>query len=310
MRLYGSGPSLSLRACDKMAVQRACFHPHQNRFDFVATMNRFGLISSNQGVSNLDAIKILKGLLGNKLTSRSGGGLGGRILKEILGRTRRLRSQPQPQKTQHRADQDFSDLGEDLFGSVRDRYQSQSPEPERITPSIDSPAKSGLGDMFQQAAEEQVHQRSFGNDAAEGVSAARAEAESRGASASASASFDSPSQQDEAVLMVRAMINAAKADGQIDSSEYDSLIKQLGDVTHDEIEFLRREFATPLNVAEFARTVPSSHYQQIYAISVTAIDLDTNSETRYLHELAQCFELSPQKCNAIHDYFKAPRIYE
>ena len=261
----------------------------------------------------MDAIKILKGLLGNKRTSRSGGGLGGKILQDILGGGRR-RSQPkQSQPTSRRENNEFSDLGEDLFGGVRERHQRPAPEPRR-QPEPEPQSGGGLGDMFEQAADEQSRGRSHVDYASEGASSARAHAEmTGGASASAtaaSASSASQQDQDEAVLMVRAMINAAKSDGRIDSDEQQNVINQLGEVTQDEIDFLRREFSAPLDVAEFARSVPSSLHQQVYAISVTAIDLDTSSEARYLHELAQCFELSPQKCNAIHDYFKAPRIYE
>jgi uncharacterized membrane protein YebE (DUF533 family) len=36
------------------------------------------------------------------------------------------------------------------------------------------------------------------------------------------------------------MINAAKADGQIDQAEQDKIVKQMGQLTQDDVEYLRR----------------------------------------------------------------------
>jgi uncharacterized membrane protein YebE (DUF533 family) len=49
--------------------------------------------------------------------------------------------------------------------------------------------------------------------------------------------------------------------------------------------------------------------QQIYAISLTAIDLDTNKEARYLAELASELGIDPKLANAIHEHLGAPKIF-
>jgi len=77
----------------------------------------------------------------------------------------------------------------------------------------------------------------------------------------------------------------------------------------DEINFLKSEFAAPLDVAAFANSVPDSLEPQIYALSLTSIELDTQNEAQYLGQLAQHMELSPQVCNQIHDEVGAPRIF-
>jgi len=115
--------------------------------------------------------------------------------------------------------------------------------------------------------------------------------------------------EDHAALMIRAMINAAKSDGSIDQSEQEKVIAKLGDVTQDEIDFIRREFAAPLDVQAFVRSIPKGMGEQIYAVSLMAIDLDQNSEAQYLADLAQGLGISPQLANQIHDKFGVPKIF-
>jgi len=115
---------------------------------------------------------------------------------------------------------------------------------------------------------------------------------------------------DQAVLMIRAMVNAAKSDGRVDEKEQENIISKLGsDVSQDEIEFLKKEFAAPLDVASFASSIPSGLEQQIYALSLTSIELDTNNEAQYLGQLAQGLKLDPNLCNQIHDQLGAPKIF-
>ena len=114
---------------------------------------------------------------------------------------------------------------------------------------------------------------------------------------------------DHATLIIRAMINAAKSDGSIDQSEQDKVIAKLGDVTQEEIEFVKREFAAPLDVQSFARSIPQGMGEQIYAVSLMAIDLDKNSEAQYLADLAQGLGISPQLANQMHDKFGVPKIF-
>jgi len=114
---------------------------------------------------------------------------------------------------------------------------------------------------------------------------------------------------DQAVTLIRAMINAAKSDGKVDKQEGENIIKQLGDVSQAEMDFVRNEIAQPLDVQQFAHSVPKGLEQNVYALSLIAIDLDTNKEAKYLHELAQCMNLNPQVCNQIHDKVGAPKIY-
>lgn len=114
---------------------------------------------------------------------------------------------------------------------------------------------------------------------------------------------------DQATLIIRAMINAAKADGRIDREEQQKILGKLGDVTQDELDFVQREMGQPLDIDGFVRSVPSGMEQQIYAVSLMAIDLDSNAEAQYLHSLAQRMELTPAVCNALHEQLGAPSLY-
>lgn len=120
---------------------------------------------------------------------------------------------------------------------------------------------------------------------------------------------DKQEANNHAELIIRAMINAAKSDGHIDQSEQDKVIAKLGDVTQEEINFVKREFAAPLDVEAFARSIPIGMGEQIYAVSLMAIDLDKNSEAQYLASLAQGLGISTQLANQMHDKFGVPKIF-
>jgi len=114
---------------------------------------------------------------------------------------------------------------------------------------------------------------------------------------------------DHAALIIRAMINAAKSDGSIDQAEQNNIISKLGDVTQEEIDFVKREFAAPLDVHAFARTVPANMAEQIYTVSLMAIDLDKNTEAQYLADLAQGLNISTHVANQLHEKLGVPKIF-
>jgi len=114
---------------------------------------------------------------------------------------------------------------------------------------------------------------------------------------------------DQATLIIRAMINAAKSDGNIDRSEQEKVIAKLGDITQAEADFVRAEFNAPLDVNAFIRSIPKGMEQQVYAVSLMAIDLDTNKEAHYLSELGRGLGIQPAMANNIHEQLGAPKLY-
>jgi len=114
---------------------------------------------------------------------------------------------------------------------------------------------------------------------------------------------------EQATLMIRAMINAAKSDGRVDEQEQEKILGKLGHVTQDEIDFVRNEMAHPLDVDAFVRSIPAGMGNQVYAMSLMALDLDSNPEAQYLHQLAQGLNLSPDTVNQVHKQLGAPLLY-
>jgi uncharacterized membrane protein YebE (DUF533 family) len=95
-------------------------------------------------------------------------------------------------------------------------------------------------------------------------------------------------------LTLKAMINAAKADGQIDAEEKARLFDRLGQVSlsDDERDFLFAELARPMDteglVAEASAPALAAH---VYAASLLAIDPERPAEKAYLKDLAQLLGL-------------------
>ena len=49
--------------------------------------------------------------------------------------------------------------------------------------------------------------------------------------------------------------------------------------------------------------------EQVYFMSLLAIDLDSNEEARYLDTLAKGLNISNEVCNQIHEKLGAPALY-
>ena len=118
-----------------------------------------------------------------------------------------------------------------------------------------------------------------------------------------------PDQEKEAEIMLRAMISAAKADGEIDAEEQRKITEHLGDVSPEEAELVRQEMQSQTNLDDLIKSVPAGMEQQVYFMSLLAIDLDTPAEAQYLDKLARGMNLSQQQCNAIHEKLGVPALY-
>jgi len=108
---------------------------------------------------------------------------------------------------------------------------------------------------------------------------------------------------DVASLIVKAMINAAKADGRIDEAERDRIIGKLeqGGISDEERRFVAEEMAKPLDIDGLARAVPNKQVAtQVYAASLLAIEVDTDKERRYLQDLAAALELDSNAVAYLH----------
>lgn len=114
---------------------------------------------------------------------------------------------------------------------------------------------------------------------------------------------------DQALLVIQAMVNAAKSDGHVDEAEQQKIVGKLGDVTPEELEFVKQALAEPLDTQGFIDSIPAGMGQDLYVVSLMAIDLDTNQEAQYLDQLAKGIGLEPEACNQIHEQMGIPKLY-
>jgi len=118
-----------------------------------------------------------------------------------------------------------------------------------------------------------------------------------------------PEQEEEAKILIRAMLNAAKCDGEFDAAEQEKIVKQIGDIDQEDAEFINQEVSKPLNTQEFIASVPRGMEQQVYLMSLMAIDLDSQAEAQYLDQLCKGFNISQQQSNDIHAKLGVPALY-
>lgn len=115
------------------------------------------------------------------------------------------------------------------------------------------------------------------------------------------AAADEPEQS--ATLILAAMINAAKADGQIDQEELQRIIGKLREAgaNAEALDFVLSELRKPMDLEGLIRRVPSPHVGvQLYAASLLAIELDTEAERRYLRRLAHGLGLQASVVRHVH----------
>lgn len=112
-----------------------------------------------------------------------------------------------------------------------------------------------------------------------------------------------------ALLIVRAMINAAKADGEIDQSEIERIAGKideagLGQEAHT---FIANEMAKPFEPSAVVSEVQDKEVAlEVYAASLLAIEVDTPAEQRYLHRLAEQLGLDPAMVRFLHQRMGVP----
>ena len=112
-----------------------------------------------------------------------------------------------------------------------------------------------------------------------------------------------------ALLIVQAMINAAKADGDIDRSEIERIAGKideagLGQEAHT---FIAKEMAKPFDPDAIVSQVHDKELAlEVYAASLLAIEVDTPAEQRYLDGLARGLGLEPAMVRFLHQRMGVP----
>ena len=114
----------------------------------------------------------------------------------------------------------------------------------------------------------------------------------------------------EAVLLIRAMIAAAYADGHLDEEERERIQSRLDGAGMDAEEraFMEREMAKPVSTAELVAGATTPELaEQVYAASLLAIEVDTAEERGYLAGLARLLGIDDEAVRRLHLLAGAPR---
>jgi uncharacterized membrane protein YebE (DUF533 family) len=115
---------------------------------------------------------------------------------------------------------------------------------------------------------------------------------------------DTPQQQaNDAEIIITAMIDAAKADGQVDADEFQritSSLKQNG-LAQDGMNYVIQKLQGPMETAKIVAAVKGRPQlaAEVYSASLMAINVDTEAERKYLAKLGKAMGLSTQVMNNI-----------
>lgn len=113
--------------------------------------------------------------------------------------------------------------------------------------------------------------------------------------------IDELNSREEVYILLKAMINAAKADKEIDELEQKKIMEYMGDMSKIEKIFVEYEFKKSLDLKGFLKEIPKGMEQQVYYMSLFAINLDNEAEREYLEILAHKLNLTFSVVNNIHE---------
>ena len=106
--------------------------------------------------------------------------------------------------------------------------------------------------------------------------------------------------EENAKLMIRAMIQAAKADGEIDAEERTKIMDHLGDAGPEELAFIEAQLDAPVDPMALADDTSQQMAAQVYATALMTIRVDSLKEADYINKLADGLGLSDETRARVH----------
>lgn len=106
--------------------------------------------------------------------------------------------------------------------------------------------------------------------------------------------------EENARLMIRAMIQAAKSDGEIDAEERAKIMDHLGDIGPEERAFIEAQLDAPVDPTGLAADTSQQMAAQVYATALMAIRVDSLAEADYITQLAAALGLSEETRARVH----------
>ena len=122
-----------------------------------------------------------------------------------------------------------------------------------------------------------------------------------------SESVDAGKAGQDAVLLTRAMIAAANADGVIDKEERNRILNKLetADLSNQERSFIVKELLSPAELEDIVAQVKSQEMaKMVYTVSLLAIEVDTDAERTYMNTLARQMNLNESNISDIYRTLK------
>lgn len=113
-------------------------------------------------------------------------------------------------------------------------------------------------------------------------------------------SVASHAMEENAKLMIRTMIMAAKADGEIDDEEREKILSSMGEIGPDERAFIEAEMARPVDPMALAADTTEQMKAQVYATAVMSVRVDTLTEAQFLNDLGNALGLSQETRDHVH----------
>ncbi len=135
----------------------------------------------------------------------------------------------------------------------------------------------------------------LGTAAATGAGGAAAMLDSLTGSNAASSALE-----DNAKLMIRAMIMAAKADGHIDAGERARIEAHLTDATPEERAFVAAEMEGPVDVIGLAQQTGDTARAQVYSAAASMCRGDNPAEAQFLAALGGALQLDLATRQTLH----------
>lgn len=117
--------------------------------------------------------------------------------------------------------------------------------------------------------------------------------------------------EERALVLIRAMVSAAKADGEIDPAERGRIAGQVKEsgAGAEALEFLMAEMQRPQDVVGLVAQVRGPEEAvAVYAASLLAIEVDTAAERDYLARLSRSLGLDADAVGEVHRTLGVPQL--
>ena len=113
-----------------------------------------------------------------------------------------------------------------------------------------------------------------------------------------------------AELILRTMMNSAKADNRVDDDEIQRILGKVQEFGMDDEarQFLLKELRKPMETEALVQSARGHEdlAAELYSASLLAIEVDTPAEKRYLNQLASGLDLDPMVVRQIHQIMGVP----